>query len=159
MTKVDAKPITEDSVDSVERVVFTVPGKPRGKGRPRFTKAGGFVRTYTDRATASYENLVALEYERAGGKLTDKPICMTVTAVYPIPKGVSKKMREAMLAYEVLPRIKPDIDNVLKAILDGLDGVAYHDDTQVQHLTAARVYGAEPRVQVILREMTGARFK
>ena len=38
-----------------------MPGEPRGKGRPRFRRAGAFVQTYTDDKTANYENLVKHE--------------------------------------------------------------------------------------------------
>ena len=44
-------------------IKFTIPGEPRGKGRPRFSNRGGYVRTYTDEKTASYENLVKMEYQ------------------------------------------------------------------------------------------------
>lgn len=36
-------------------VDFTVPGEPRGKGRPRFSKSG---HTYTDSETRAYENKI-----------------------------------------------------------------------------------------------------
>lgn len=138
-----------DAIETLtEGVQFTVPGKPRGKGRPRFSTAGGFVRSYTDAQTASYENLVALEYERAGGQLIDGPVRIQIHAVYPIPKSASKKLRAEMIDGDVLPRCKPDIDNVCKAVLDGLNGVAYADDTQVSMLVAERLYGEVARLDV-----------
>lgn len=36
-----------------------------------------------------------------------------------------------MLNDEVLPTKKPDYDNIIKVILDALNGVVYHDDSQV----------------------------
>lgn len=152
------KAITEANKGLKSVVRFTVPGKPRGKGRPRFTQAGGFVRTYTDAQTASYENLVALEYERAGGQLIDGPVRITMRAVYPIPKSASKKLRAEMISGEVLPKVKPDVDNVCKAVLDGLNGVAYTDDTQVVILVCRRVYGEVPRVDVWVNKTSG-RFR
>lgn len=131
-----------------EGVQFTVPGKPRGKGRPRFSTAGGFVRTYTDAQTASYENLVALEYERAGGKLIDGPVQVLIHAYFPIPKSTSKKLKDEMIDGVVLPKCKPDVDNICKAVLDGLNGVAYADDTQVSMLVAERLYGEVARLDV-----------
>ena len=148
-----------DAIETLtEGVQFTVPGKPRGKGRPRFSTAGGFVRSYTDAQTASYENLVALEYERAGGKLMDGPVRVMVRAYYPIPKSTSKLLRAEMIDGDVLPRCKPDIDNVCKAVLDGLNGVAYKDDTQVSMLVAERLYGEEPRLDVEIWKRRRRRF-
>ena len=43
-----------------------------------------------------------------------------------------------MLNGELLPAKKPDIDNIVKAVLDALNEVAYRDDTQAvsyTHLT------------------------
>lgn len=141
-----------------EGAQFTVPGKPRGKGRPRFSTAGGFVRTYTDAQTASYENLVALEYERAGGKLIDGPVQVLIHAYFPIPKSTSKKLKDEMIDGVVLPKCKPDVDNICKAVLDGLNGVAYADDTQVSMLVAERLYGEVARLDVEIWRDRG-RFK
>jgi Holliday junction resolvase RusA-like endonuclease len=152
------KTILRASEALTEGICFTVPGKPRGKGRPRFTMAGGYARIYTDRETASYENLVALEYEHSGGKLIEGPVRIQIHAVYPIPKNASKKLRAEMIDGEVLPSCKPDIDNVCKAVLDGLNGVAYKDDTQVIMLVAERLYGEAPRVDVEIWRDRG-RFK
>lgn len=117
------------------------------------------MRTYTDAQTASYENLVALEYQYAGGKVMSEPIHVTVTAIYPIPKAASKKTRAEMLDRTIVPRLKPDIDNVIKAVLDGLNGIAYTDDTQVQGVFAQRFYGETPMVAVEVLPLEIRRFK
>ena len=129
---------------------FTVPGKPRGKGRPRFRRAGNFVSTYTPKETAAYENLVALEYQAVGGKMIEGPVEVEVLAIYPIPKSAKRQDKEDMLRDEILPSCKPDADNVLKAVLDGLNGVAYPDDTHVVRAVIDRGYGevGELRVNV-----------
>lgn len=44
---------------------FTIPGTPVGKGRPKFSRAGAGVRTYTPEKTASYETLVKWSYTAA----------------------------------------------------------------------------------------------
>lgn len=46
----------------MERVIFEVPGKPQGKGRPRASVVGGHARMYTPAGTASYENRIMLCY-------------------------------------------------------------------------------------------------
>lgn len=138
---------------------FVVPGRPRGKGRPRFRRAGNFVSTYTPAETAAYENLVALEYQAAGGKMIEGPVEVYVTAWYPIPKSLSKAKRAEMDRGMYAPHSKPDADNVLKAVLDGLNGVAYKDDTQVQLATVLRLYGDNPSVFVSVVEGNGRFLK
>ena len=137
---------------------FVVPGKPRGKGRPRFARMGNYVRTYTPAETAAYENLVALEYQSAGGVLMECPVEVTILASFAPPKSASKKMRDAMLNGQIVPNCKPDIDNIIKAVLDGLNGVAYKDDTQVINVQAARYYGAVAEVEVWVVPNRGGRF-
>ncbi len=75
------------------KVKFTVLGEPAGKGRPRFTQQG---RTYTPEKTATYENLVKLEYERQCGQYRfpdDAQIDVRITAYFGIPKSTSKKKK------------------------------------------------------------------
>jgi len=39
------------------------------------------------------------------------------------------------------PFVRPDIDKLIRAVLDGLTGVAYDDDQQVTKITAIKEYG------------------
>jgi Holliday junction resolvase RusA-like endonuclease len=52
------------------------------------------------------------------------------------------------LGGEVLPTAKPDADNVVKAIFDGLNGVLWRDDVQVVDLRVRKRYSAAPAVRV-----------
>ena len=134
---------------------FEVPGEARGKGRPRFRRVGNYVQTYTPDETVSYENLVRLSYKEKYGDYifpADVPLCMTLSIYLPIPKSVSNKKREQMINGELMPLKKPDSSNVLKAIEDGLNKVAYADDTQIILTTVQRMYGERPRVSVWLWE-------
>lgn len=133
---------------------FTVPGEPIGKGRPRFSKQGNFVRTYTPEKTASYENLVKLEYERQCEKEPfpkDIPLFMKVDAFYSVPKSASRKKRAAMLGAKLRPNKKPDADNILKIIADSLNGIAYYDDSQIVSCEIHKYYGEIPQVNVTIR--------
>ena len=133
---------------------FTVPGEPVGKGRPRVVRRGGFIQTYTPEKTASYENLVKLEFQRQGGRMMkDGPVYMSIMAWYAIPKSVSKRKREAMIGGLILPTKKPDCDNLAKSIADALNGLAYRDDSQVVSLHVSKRFGEEPGVSVTLEEV------
>ena len=138
------------------RAEFTVLGNPKGKGRPRFSNRGGYVRTYTPTETASYENLIALEYERqCEGVFFDRdvPLRMIITGYLEIPKSASKKKRAQMINKEVYPLKKVDSSNLLKAVEDALNGVAYHDDVQIVKTVVNRYYGEVPRVEVIIEDI------
>lgn len=58
-----------------------------------------------------------------------------------------------MLDGKILPAKKPDIDNVVKAVLDALNGVAYRDDTQVVELHVRKSYSEKPRVEVSIEKI------
>ena len=65
-------------------------------------------------------------------------------------KSTSKKKRQQMLAGLIRPTKKPDLDNVIKSILDALNKVAYHDDTQIVSLSVEKFYSDSPRVEVAI---------
>lgn len=128
-----------------------VPGAPVGKQRPRW----GNGNTYTPRKTKEYEDYVASEYKRQcdGYRfLTDSPLRMVVTAYFAPPKSTSKKLREKMLSGEIKPTKRPDADNILKIVQDGLNGVAYQDDKSITDSRVVKRYGAEERVEVYIEE-------
>lgn len=58
-----------------------------------------------------------------------------------------------MMSGDVIPVKKPDIDNIAKAVLDGLNGHAFADDKQVAALTVRKLYDSTPRVEVKVEEI------
>ena len=124
---------------------FTIPGDPRGKQRPRFSRRTGT--TYTPTETVAYEKEVRALFLKAGGRKNDGPVALDITAFYKIPKSATRAERERMSAGEP-PQKKPDLDNIMKIIMDGLNGAAYNDDKQVVKVTAAKEYSEAPRVEV-----------
>ena len=132
-------------------ISFNIPGEPQGKGRPRFSTRGGFVKTYTPEKTASYENFVKVCYlnEFHDFKITGE-IDAKIIAYFPIPKNFSKKKRQLASYGEIRPAKKPDCDNIAKIILDSLNGIAYEDDKQIIDLKVSKFYSDDPHVNVIL---------
>ena len=129
-------------------VTFEVPGTPGSKGRPRFRSVGKYVQTYTPDKTVVYENFVRQMWLQTKHPKLEGNIVATIEAIFPIPKSVSKKKHEAMVTAPY-PK-KPDADNIAKAILDSLNGIAYDDDSAVTSLTVKKRYGEEPKVIVSL---------
>lgn len=140
--------------DVVRHIKFSVPGQPFGKQRPKFSRAGQYVKTYTPEETVSYENLVKVMYRQAAnGKMfsNDSMLDVRIIAYYSIPKSVSKKKRKAMLEHKIRPSKKPDWDNIGKIICDSLNLVAYHDDSAVVDAQVRKFYSENPRVDVTIR--------
>ena len=119
---------------------FIVDGKPQGKQRPRFSRISKTV--YTPTKTAKYEKQIAKAYTDAGGKciLAECYVSVSVSAFFPVPKSYSKKKREDCLERRLRPDKKPDMDNILKVVLDALNRVSYVDDKQVVELIGRKYY-------------------
>ena len=122
-------------------VEFTVPGTPVPKGRPRFGQ--GSART-PDR-TRAYEQLVSVLAKAAHLEApTFKPVSVYIAARWPRP------LRDAVGPPCWRP-VGGDLDNVVKAILDGMLGVVYVDDRQVVRIEATKAWaatGEDPGVDV-----------
>lgn len=129
---------------------FTVPGEPRGKGRPRASHFGGHTRLYTDSKTASYENLVALAAREAlqGRAPFDAPVTVDITVRLSPGVSVSKKHRAEIIAGDRAILGRFDLDNIAKAVLDGLNKVAFTDDRLIVGLTARKVGALVPGVDI-----------
>jgi Holliday junction resolvase RusA-like endonuclease len=134
-------------------IVFTVPGQPQGKGRAKIVKIGGFSRMATPDKTVAYEGLIAHAGHQAmaGRPLIEGPVAVVVDMRCQVPASWSKKKQAQALIGEVRPVTKPDQDNVLKAIFDGLNGVAWKDDVQVVEIVSRKRYAPLPGVYVEIK--------
>lgn len=134
----------------MENVSFVVDGRPVGKARPRWVRG----HMYTPESTREYEKKIRECYEQSGGKKfpEDCYIGVHVICYYPIPKSAPKKKLMDMRQGVLRPAVKPDIDNVLKTVLDGLNGVAYEDDKQVVRCSISKHYGDHPMIYVMVFE-------
>ncbi|KVP19392.1 endodeoxyribonuclease RusA [Burkholderia ubonensis] len=133
-----------------QRVEFVVPGKPVAKGRPRFARHGAHVRTFTPEATERYENLVKMAARAAMCETQpyEGPVRLIVNIGLPIPASWSQKRQDAAAAGAIGATKKPDADNVVKALKDGMNGVVYADDGQVVDLWISKRYARVPGVRI-----------
>ncbi|CAM4031502.1 RusA family crossover junction endodeoxyribonuclease [Ectopseudomonas alcaliphila] len=138
-------------------VSFVVPGEPVGKGRPRVGKVGNHARLFTPKKTANYESLIAVVAQQAMAEreLIAGPVLMELRIVLPVAASWSKKKAAAALAGEVMPTKKPDADNVLKAICDGINGIVFRDDVQVVNVSMSKRFGDTPGVSVRVVPLVG----
>lgn len=142
----------------MKAISFTVPGKPQGKARARtfYNPKTHHMSSHTPENTVLYENLVATCYLHEAGEerfFDDDALCVRIQAFFEPVKSVSKKKREEMLNGKIFPVKKPDIDNIVKAVLDALNDVAYRDDTQVVELHVRKRYSEKPRVEICISKM------
>ncbi len=99
------------------------------KARPRMTKTG---HTYTPKATVDAERRVREAFEATGHDGFTGAV------------GVE-------LAFFQGTRARKDVDNLVKLVLDSLNGVAYEDDVHVNVVLARRVYVTKDRARSVIR--------
>lgn len=161
---------------SDQAVLIVLEGEPRGKGRPRFAKVGGFVRVFTDEATKQYELEIQMEvaqalYGRAMAesiwglrKLPSNEMFMVLQFVprftgpvrvdleirHTIRPSWNKAKKAGVADGTIEATIKPDLDNVAKIWFDAFNGCMWVDDTQVVEMSARKVFSESPGVTVIV---------
>lgn len=101
---------------------FTIEGEPVSKARARFTKRGSKTQAYTPEKTFDAEQVVGWQFRRAA----------------PGHRLDPKKAYGVMALFFCGKRQRRDVDNMLKLILDGLNGVAWPDDEQVTEVSAKK---------------------
>ena len=133
------------------QTIFTVYGEPVAKGRPRFTRQG---RAYTPKKTHDYESEVAMLAKAAMGSQEplETPVAVYIYVTFPVPQSYSKKRTEACLNGSERHTKRPDLDNCVKAVTDGMNGVVYLDDSQITSIHATKVYGTTAMVEVCVKE-------
>lgn len=111
-------------------MAFHIPGDPVPKGRPKFN--GNTNQAYTPDATRHAELAVRSYWMAAGSRRFEGAVELRVAFLMPRPSthlladGVTLSA-----AGKAAGEPKEDVDNLLKLVMDGLNGCAWHDDRQI----------------------------
>lgn len=139
-------------------ITVELPGEPKGKGRPRSRVAWTrddkpFVAVYTPAETRKYEMALAWAAKAAmrGKPPLEGPLKISVEAYFGVPVSWSQKKRDSALTGVIRPTGSPDIDNILK-VIDGLNGIAWRDDSQIIEAHVSKLYAEQPRLKVEITE-------
>lgn len=134
------------------RYRFEIHEKAVGKERPRYSAKTH--RMYTPTRTSTFEEKVKVAFlskYNIQTELSEKPFRAVINVCYKPSKSLSKKKQQDLLYRECTKR--PDCDNIAKAILDALNGLAYKDDKQITYLSIEKLYGEENKIEVDLEEI------
>ena len=125
-------------------IKFKILGKPRGKQRPRLINIGGKNIVYTPKQTSEYEKLIKASYMAVSRTFFEKdvPLEVNILAFFSGKYSNNDWMTK-----------KPDSDNIIKIILDGLNKVAFYDDAQVCKLYFEKRYAEVPRVEITIKNL------
>ncbi len=136
-------------------IQFTVYGKPEPQGSSRAVSVKGYARPFITSANKKLKpwrqeiaNTAAAVAVQLGIQPIAKeiPIAMSLNFYFEKPPSVSKR--------RVHPTVKPDVDKLIRGILDSLTGIIYVDDSQVVRFDEIQKhYGVPQRVEITVREI------
>lgn len=134
------------------KILFQVLGSPQHQKRHRHHKAGKFVMTYDPSEVEKTNFLLTVQkYAPKSPILSD--IKLKVWFCMPRPKGHYGTGRNAGILKDSAPTWhtkRPDLDNLIKFIMDSLGGrgIYWKDDSQVCNIAAYKQYDEKPRVVI-----------
>lgn len=122
---------------------FTIPGTPVPQPRPRFTRSPRQVYNPSFHAKNCAAILLRTLFKQK--PIAEQPISINITFFMPIPKAKHKHN------LQLTPHTsRPDIDNLIKFILDACNNIIYSDDALISKLTAQKLYDDNPRTEFIV---------
>lgn len=113
--------------------------EPVAKGRPRFWNG----RTLTDKKTRAFEKNIALFASSLRPKeILTQALSVSIDFYFAKPPSVRRDH----------VTVRPDLDNLTKAILDSLNGIYWVDDSQIVELECKKLYGHRPAIIICVGE-------
>jgi len=148
-----------NEADDPEDIVFFVAGDPQPKGSTRsfyVKKVDRVVTTTTNKNTKQWQLRIAMEAQHVNEQrqvsfyCPDKDCGFEVEAhfLFSRPKSLPKKIR--------LDTKRPDLDKLVRAVLDGLANILIPDDAQVISIVASKRYvetGETPGARIMVRKV------
>lgn len=127
-------------------------------GAVRMTGRGKFVKPNAQRYLA-YKNFLQWQVKQQlkGKGILSGPLSVSIWFTMPIPKSWSKKAK-ANAVGEYHDK-KPDADNLVKGVFDSLNKIVWQDDNQVAKVTATKIYGEKPGIEVEISKLKGGEAK
>ena len=132
---------------------ITIPIEPVSQLRPRATSRGGHTRVYDPPKVKAYKDNVRKFLEDYPiKKFSDVELDVKTKFYLPVQKSISKKERELRLSNVHRPKVKADLDNLAKSLLDALNGLVWDDDARIVHLELDKYYAEQPRIEIEVHE-------
>ena len=122
---------------------FSIPGKPYPLKRPRRASFGGM---FDPKENIEAKKLVAQVAKLAIKKPIEGPVRLAATFWFERPKSHYGKTLKPSAPIEHTQR--PDVDNLIKTVLDGLNGIAWADDAQVIEVSGRKGWGGKALTHV-----------
>ena len=130
------------------KVKFHINTRPTPKQRPRLGKGG---KVYTPNSTKVFEEICRLSY--GNRYYFDKEyISIKIVFKFKVPKSYSKKKYSEAIEGKIRPSTN-DIDNLIKSVLDGLNGKAWKDDRYIYRIEAEKIFADKDCIEVVIESI------
>jgi len=129
-----------------QTVTISIPGEPKTKKRPRFSRVGSKVRTYNSTKESDDTLRWQMKARLKGTEPLSGALHVAMIFVFKRPKSRAKLK-------EVYHTITPDIDNLLKQYLDVGNAILWYDDQQIASVSAIKIYGDVASTVIIVRKL------
>ncbi len=116
--------------------------RPEPKARPRATKRGVM---YTPKKTKLFEDMIRFHTEANMEGSEPMQGSLEVRLVLSFKYSASWPQKRKIPQPHIM---RPDLDNLVKSITDGMNGIAYQDDCQISKLVCEKVFGEEDFISV-----------
>lgn len=123
-------------------IVITLDVRPIAKQSTRFTRSGHAYRPKNVVEFHRYLRRAVPEQLPAGFVPFAGAIRVRIAAIFAIPASRPAKERNIVAGGGSVPKpTKPDVDNLMKATLDPLNGLVWRDDAQIAEASIAKRWG------------------
>lgn len=146
------------------RYSFFVEGKPDAQGSMRaFVRGGHAVVTHNSKSLMPWRNAIAHAAREAGwdGRwLLDGAVELDVTFWYRRPEshyGAGGHIKRSAPSHP--HKAGKDLDKLLRAVGDALNGLVWRDDRRIVSVAARRHWGAVEGATIIVKQLTDEVFE
>ncbi len=126
---------------------YIIHGPPTPLQRPRFTR--GHV--YDPQKEQKLLDGIQLKRQHLPNKPYDQPLLATITFFMPMPRVYKESGRDG-LRDKYHPK-KPDLDNLIKYILDAANGILYTDDSLIVQIFGKKIWADEGKTELTLEHV------
>ncbi len=124
---------------------ITIPGIPIAMQRPRVFILAGRSKVYNPQLAKKKKVMATITQTGVRKLIGRQAIHVQLVFYMPIPKSYARHIKPGRMHNK-----KPDIDNMIKFILDCMNGIAYEDDAQICKISALKIYSHQPRTEITI---------
>lgn len=139
----------------MDKITFFVPGRPRPQGSMKFINRGGRSIPIQNQKLEHWRSSVTMYAQDAmGGCAIHGGVSLTLVFSFTRPKNHYRTGKYSHLLKDSSPdrMLKaPDVDKLIRAVLDSLTGIVFTDDCEVDSVGVVKQWGPREGAEITVR--------